>query len=97
MGDQVAVLLLEEFRAFRDTEFREFRESVADQQRVTAERVTTLEVVVKDGLIDNGHDCRMTAVERKLDGLQRWRWQATGIAAAVTAVAGWVSKHVFGW
>ncbi|WP_420239219.1 hypothetical protein ACOBR2_06450 [Telmatobacter bradus] len=97
MGDQVAVLLLEEFRAFRDTEFREFRESVASQQRITAERVTALEVVVRDGLIDNGHDCRMTAVERKVDGLQRWRWQATAIAATVTTVAGWVSKHVFGW
>jgi len=45
--DDQLQLLLTEFRAFRDTEWREFRESVSAWQQETGERVAQLETQVK--------------------------------------------------
>jgi hypothetical protein len=79
-------ILLQEFRAFRDSEFRDFRNEVAAWKQETGERVTALEVKVKDGLEDNGTPSRMTAVETRVSGLEKIRWKTTGIVSAIWAI-----------
>lgn len=88
MSDQTAELLLQEFRAFRDNEFREFRDDVATWKQGTGERLTALETTVGDGLIDNGQPSRMTVVERKVSVLERITWIASGVVLTVQAVVG---------
>ncbi|MDR3746666.1 MAG: hypothetical protein P4M04_00655 [Acidobacteriota bacterium] len=82
MGDQLQ-LLLTEFRAFRDTEWREFRESVSAWQQETGERVAQLEVKAQD-LSGNGQPGRMTIAEQGIAALQRVRYWQLGAAAALS-------------
>lgn len=88
MSDQVAELLLQEFRAFRDTEFREFKDDVSTWKQDCGERLKALETTVEDALIDNGQPSRMTAVERKVSALERITWIASGVLLSVQAVVG---------
>jgi hypothetical protein len=88
MSDQTAELLLQEFRAFRDNEFREFRDDVAAWKQDSGERLKALETTVEDGLIDNGQPSRLTAVERKVSVLERVAWIASGVLLATQAVVG---------
>jgi hypothetical protein len=76
-------LLLTEFRAFRDMEWREFRESVSTWQRETGERVAQLETKAQD-VCGNGQPGRLTTAEQDIAALQRfWYWQL-GAAAALS-------------
>lgn len=93
LDDQLQ-LLLTEFRAFRDTEWREFRESVSAWQQGTGERVATLETLVKD-VVGNGQPGRLTNVESAVSGLQRWRYWLTGIAATTTAASSFILHYIW--
>lgn len=83
MNDQVAELLLQEFRAFRDTEFCEFREDVASWRQDSGERLAKLENEVKSGISGNGQPSRLTLIEDKVESLQHDRWKFTGFVLAV--------------
>jgi len=85
MDDRTALLLLQEFRAFRDTEFREFREDVAAWKQDSGERLATLEVKTQD-ICGNGQPGRMTFAERAIAGLQRFRYWQLGAAAALAGI-----------
>jgi hypothetical protein len=80
--DDKLQLLLTEFRAFRDTEFREFREDVAAWKQAIGERVATTETQVKD-LYGNGRAGRVTAVEKKLAYHSKIIWIGTGVLFAI--------------
>ena len=84
MDDQLQ-LLLTEFRAFRDTEWREFRESVSAWQQETGERIAQLEVKTQD-LCGNGQPGRMTVAERSIAALQRFRYWQLGAAAVLSGI-----------
>jgi hypothetical protein len=83
--DDQLQLLLTEFRAFRDTEWREFRESVSAWQQETGERVAQLEVKAKD-LCGNGQPGRMTVAEQGISALQRFRYWQLGAAAVLSGI-----------
>jgi hypothetical protein len=85
MDDKTAQLLLQEFRAFRDSEFREFREDVSAWKQESGERIATLETQVKD-VVGNGQPGRMTLAEQAIAALQRWRYWVLGGAAGVSGV-----------
>jgi hypothetical protein len=88
MSDNVTELLLQEFRAFRDQEFRDFKDDVATWKQETGERVKALETTVDEGLIDNGQPSRMTVVERKVSVLERITWIASGVLLTIQAFVG---------
>ena len=88
MSDPISELLLQEFRAFRDQEFREFREDIASWRQESGERLKALETTVADGLVDNGQPSRMTAVEDKLSWLERILWTAGGVLLTVQSAVG---------
>jgi hypothetical protein len=69
MEDQTAHLLLSEFRAFRDNEWRDFREQVWTWQQNTGERVAQLESQVKSGITGNGQPSRLQVVEDTVEDL----------------------------
>jgi hypothetical protein len=75
VNDQLQ-LLLTEFRAFRDTEWREFRESVASWQQDTGERIAQLETHVKSGITGNGQPSRLqvASATRKRMRIQHENW-----------------------
>ncbi len=81
MDDQLR-LLLTEFRAFRDTEFREFRDDVASWKLAIGERISKAETQVKD-LYGNGRDGRVTAVEKKLAHHSKVIWIGIGVLFAI--------------
>ena len=87
MQDQTIVqLLLQEFRAFRDTEFHDFRDDVSAWRQETGERVAVLESEVKSGLKGNGQPSRMTKAEDRITALERAWWKIVGACAAVWAL-----------
>jgi hypothetical protein len=81
--DDQLQLLLTEFRAFRDTEWREFRESVSAWQQETGERIAQLETKAQD-VCGNGQPGRMTTAEQSIAALQRFRYWQLGAAAALS-------------
>lgn len=85
MEDTTAQLLLQEFRSFRDSEFREFREEVQAWKVETAERLTQLEASAHD-LCGNGQPGRMAGAESRISGLEQLRWGVVGAAAAISAL-----------
>jgi hypothetical protein len=96
MNEQVVELLLQEFRAFRDTEFREFRDDVASWRQETGERNAALETQMKE-VRGNGQPGRLGIVEAEVKAVQRWRYKVIGIAAGVSTVvsaAAWVLTKV---
>ena len=95
-GVELVKSLLNEFRSFRDTEFREFREDQSEWRREFGERLLSMEREVKLGLVDNGRDSRMTKVEKKLDGLLRLRMKLAGAVAVISFVGGVIKlAHMF--
>lgn len=76
MNDQLQ-LLLTEFRAFRDTEWREFRESVSSWQQENGERIAQLETEMRD-LYGNGRQGRVSKLESKTDKHARIIWLGMG-------------------
>lgn len=93
MGDQLQ-LLLTEFRAFRDSEWREFRESVASWQQDTGERIVQLETEMRD-LYGNGRPGRVSKLESKTDGHSRIIWLAMGAWTVINAAVG-IAMHYHG-
>lgn len=82
------------FRAFRDTEWREFRESVSAWQQETGERIAQLEIQVKSGITGNGQPSRLAAVEQRVRSLEWARWYVGGAViafwTALTAALRWL-------
>lgn len=68
--------LLAEFRAFRDTEWREFRDDVNKWQVDSAQRTATLEAQVKSGVTGNGQPSRLAVVEEKVNELTNSKYKA---------------------
>ena len=62
-SDSVIMLLLTEFRSFRDGEFRSFRDEAIQGRKEDAERIAALEVHVTEGIIGNGHPSRLARAE----------------------------------
>ena len=85
MDDQLQ-LLLTEFRAFRDAEWREFRVSVSSWQQETGERIAQLETQVKAGVTGNGQPSRLQVAERNIAQLNRFRYWLLGCAGIVSVV-----------
>jgi hypothetical protein len=100
MEDKIALLLLQEFRSFRDTEFREFREDIASWRQNSGERLAKLESEVKSGVSGNGQPSRLAIVEDRVDALQRDRWFGAGVVAAIssglTLGCGYALRMIFG-
>ena len=96
MNDHVAELLLQEFRAFRDTEFREFREDVASWKQDSGERLAKLESEVMTGVSGNGQPSRLAVVESKVQNLERLTWIVSGVIIAVQAAVGALA-HWWPW
>ncbi len=84
MDDQLQ-LLLTEFRAFRDTEWREFRESVSAWQQETGERVAELESQMRD-LYGNGQPGRVSRLESKTDKHSRVIWLGMGAWTVINTI-----------
>jgi hypothetical protein len=89
-------LLLQEFRSFRDTEFREFREAVNEWQCDSAQRLTKLEAEVKAGVIGNGTPSRLSVVECKINTLERWRWYTYGFIVATSSAITIAVRYILG-
>lgn len=89
MDDQLQ-LLLTEFRAFRDTEWREFRASVVSWQQDTGERIAQLEIQVKSGITGNGQPSRLQLAERSIDQLNRFRYWLLGGAGVLSVLLHYV-------
>lgn len=84
MDDQL-LLLLTEFRAFRDTEWRDFRESVASWQQNTGERMTQLQTQMRD-LYGNGQPGRVSKLESKTEKHSRVIWLVMGAWTVINAI-----------
>jgi hypothetical protein len=84
--DDQLQLLLTEFRAFRDTEWREFRESVSAWQQETGERIAQLEAQVKAGVTGNGQPSRLQVVEHNVEQLNRFRYWLLGFAGVASVI-----------
>lgn len=96
MSDQTAELLLDEFRAFRDQEFREFVNSVAAWREESSGRLSALEVQAKD-IIGNGRPGRMDDAEDDIQKLQQWQHWVLGISVGVSAlvsIGAWIIVHI---
>lgn len=88
----VAQLLLAEFRHFRDVEWLNFRDQVGEWRTKNEARLTALETLVEDGLVDNEQPSRLTVVERTVEELVRMKYWVLGWTAAVSGVCaliGW--------
>lgn len=59
-------------------EFREFRAEMSEWRQETGERLAKLETQVKHGISGNGQPSRLSVVETRVDGLERWRWYVWG-------------------
>ncbi len=91
MDEQVAEILLTEFRAFRQ-EFSEFKQQ-------SFERITTLEAHDKD-LYGNGRPGRVAEIEEQVDELQHIQWKQNGILIAIWSLitmAVSLASHWFPW
>jgi hypothetical protein len=88
--DDQLQLLLTEFRAFRDTEWREFRVAVSSWQQETGERVAQLETQVKAGVTGNGQPSRLQVAERSIDQLNRFRYWLLGCAGVLSVILHYV-------
>lgn len=86
MENHTTLLLLQEFRAFRDTEWREFCASVSAWQRETGERVAQLETQVKSGVTGNGQPSRLQVAEGNIDRLNRFRYWLLGAAGIISII-----------
>jgi len=86
LNTTIESLILTEFRAFRDTEWREFRESVSAWQQETGERVAQLETQVKAGVTGNGQPSRLQVAERNIDQLNRFRYWLLGCAGVLSVI-----------
>ena len=93
MEEQVAQLLLAEFRAFRDTEFRKFKDDVANWREDSASRIGVLETQMKAGVTGNGTPSRLTVVEKRTRSLERARWYEAG---AIVVIA-WLLQQASHW
>jgi len=67
---QTIDLLLQEFRAFRDNEFREFKDDVATWKQDSGTRLAIVENDVKSGIKGNGQPSRLAVVEKKVEDLE---------------------------
>ena len=86
---QVALVLLQEFRAFRDSEFREFRDENSAWREASGKAITRLETQVCSAITGSEDSpSRLSVVESKVSSLDRLRWWASGIAFAVGSVIG---------
>lgn len=83
--DAQVELLLAEFRAFRDTEWRQFREDVSGWKADAGERLATLETNVKTGITGNGQPSRLQVVENEVKRLTNFKFKLIGIACAASA------------
>jgi hypothetical protein len=88
LEDQTAHLLLAEFRAFRDTEWREFRDDVGSWKQDTAGRLASLETQVKSGITGGGQPSRLAVVEASVEDLNRFRYWWMGASAAIGSIGG---------
>jgi hypothetical protein len=88
MEDQTARQLLVEFRAFRDSEFRGFRNEFSDWKVETAERIGPLETQVKSGITGNGQPSRLAVLEAEVSKLNQFKFWLLGAAAAVGSAFG---------
>jgi len=70
---QTIDLLLQEFRAFRDNEFREFKDDVATWKQDSGARLAIVENDVKSGIKGNGQPSRLAVVEKKVEDLEQLR------------------------
>jgi hypothetical protein len=93
-GDAQLIQLLTEFRSFRDTEWREFRDQVMIWQNDTAQRVAKLESEVKAGLIGNGTPSRLNVLEDKVSDLTKYKYWLLGVTAGVSAIVSIVAACV---
>lgn len=78
-------LILQELQLLR-SDFNSFA-------RDTGERVSSLEIQVKQGVTGNGQPSRLQVVEDRIDSLMQWRWWVVGAAAgsgAVISVIAWM-------
>ena len=73
MPDQTINLLLAEFRAFRDNEFREFKDDVSTWKSDNGTRIGILENDVKSGIKGNGQPSRLAILEKKVELLEDLR------------------------
>lgn len=86
MPDQAVHLLLQEFRSFRDNEFRQFRDEINSWRQETVERVATLEAHDKD-ISGNGQPGRMVNAEKKITLHDRVIWIGYGLLLSLQAAA----------
>ena len=100
MDDTTALLLLQEFRSFRDTEFRTFRQDVSSWVQSSGERLAKLESEVKSGVSGNGQPSRLAIVEKDVEELQHNRWFGAGVVAALSSAltlgGGYLLRLIFG-
>jgi hypothetical protein len=98
--DSQVNLLLQEFRAFRDNEWRIFRDQVVTWKEEDRARLTELEVHSKD-IVGNGQPGRMANVEEKTSKLEKYKYWLIGIAAGVSGIVSilvviagvWIDMH----
>jgi len=87
--------LLQEFRAFRDTEWRTHRDQVSQWREEDRARIVALEVKSKD-ISGNGQPGRMRDVESRTTVLERAFWSVSGALAAADMYLAMLSHGFFG-
>lgn len=90
----ISQLLLQEFRAFRDVEFREFASEILTWKQDIGERVSSIESKIKPALENNGQPSRLSVVENRVTALERERWRVAGAIGAMVVVSGMVWEFV---
>ena len=78
----VVNVLLGEFRAFRDVEFRQFR----DEQTDLRARVAALEITIKPVVIGNGQPSELASIKSRISDLESIRWRAIGAVGTICMV-----------
>lgn len=92
--DQTAKILLQEFRSFRDVEFREFRKDVSDWKSETGERLAKLEDAVKHGLTGNGEPSRVSVLEAKVEKLTNVYLRVSAVLIAIWGIVTLAAKFL---
>jgi hypothetical protein len=96
--DSAVLTLLEgfqsEFRAFRDTEFREKMDALADWKLDTGERLSVVETTVCTAIVGvSGTPSRLTLVEKTTQSIQKSIWTLAGAGSVIGAVVGYLANH----
>lgn len=86
MDDQTLHMLLAEFRSFRDSEWRDFRDNDSAWKQSTGERLAQVETHIKTGITGNGQPSRLKVVEDSVAKLDRFKYWLLGAASGVSSV-----------